>query len=170
MVSRGGDLEPRAEGAPVPVGELVSRLVSEGKELMAVEVARGKALAATRGKLAARAGGLALAAAVLAVVAVGSLAAAAAIGLAALGLALGWAAAVVGAALALTAIVAGMGVRRSAGRILQSGTEQPRAQLRGDGSSHRGRIRGRAPSPPAGTETAAAHRSADPSSARGGAS
>jgi hypothetical protein len=169
MVSRGGDLEPRADGAPVPVGELVSRLVSEGKELMAVEVARGKALAATRGKLAARAGGLALATAVLAVVAVGSLAAAAALGLAALGLALGWAAALVGVALALVAMLAGLGVRRSAGRILQSG-EEPRAQLRGDGASHEGRIRGRAPTPPAGTEAAAAHRSAEPSTARGGAS
>jgi hypothetical protein len=130
MVSWPDELEPDSGGAPVPVGDLLSRLVSEGKELVAVEVARGKALAATRGKLAVRTGALALAAGVLAIVAVGALAAAAALGLSALGLALAWATVIVGAALALGAGLAGLGMRRSAGKMLGADAS-PKLELEG---------------------------------------
>ncbi len=119
----GRQIDEAGDAKGVPVGDLVTRLLAEGRELVALEVARGRALAASRGRTAIRTAALALIAVAFALVALGALAMAAILGLAALGLAAGVAALIVGGVLALGAASAGWGAL-AAGRRLKAEPER----------------------------------------------
>lgn len=115
VAPRGVEAERRSPS--VSVGDLVSRFASEGRELAAVELARGRALVSARGKTGIRTAAWAAGALALGILGLGALAGAAIAGLAAAGLGVGWAAAIAGAALVLLAVLAAVGARGAASRL-----------------------------------------------------
>ena len=127
VVSRQPTVEPRSPAASSSLGDLLSRLVGEGKELVEVELARGRALAATRFPVIARAAALGVLAMMGALVALAALAAAAVLGLAAAGVAIGGALVIVGAVLIALAAATGFRVRVLVRRALRAAGEAARA-------------------------------------------
>ncbi len=124
---RGESPEKRGGGDPsdVPLGDLVSRLAAEGRELASVELARGRALMRERGRAGARVVAFAAGALALALVGVAALAGAAVAGIAALGLAAGAAALIVGAALIALAVASAL-IARGGAKGLLAAPPRPR--------------------------------------------